>query len=170
MTSPSLAARPLALLGYALAIAAALSLAACGSDGAATAEDAGTPRGRSDHKAEALAGAHPASADPCPAKLDTFVDLLHHLRRQLAVGLSYQQYAARVKALRAGYDQIPIDRLTISCLNSVGTPSEDALNRYIDAANAWGQCLADAACTTASIEPVLQRKWRIASHFLSAAQ
>jgi hypothetical protein len=51
-----------------------------------------------------------------------------------------------------------------------GTPSEQALNEYIDAANAWGECLADAACTTASIEPILQRKWRMASRLLSEVQ
>jgi hypothetical protein len=92
------------------------------------------------------------------------------LRRQLAVGLSYEQYAARMKGLRASYGEIPVERLAIGCLASIGTPSERALDKYIDAANAWGECLADASCTTDSIEPVLQRKWRIASHFLSEVE
>ena len=92
------------------------------------------------------------------------------MRHQLAVGLSYDQYAARVKSLRHGYDALPIDRLTIACLRTTGTPAEAALNKYVDAANTWGECLADASCTTAAIEPVLQRKWRIASHLLSEAQ
>jgi hypothetical protein len=55
-------------------------------------------------------------------------------------------------------------------LSSTGTPGEKALNKYIDATNAWGECLADASCTTATIEPVLQHKWRRASGFLSEAQ
>ena len=43
------------------------------------------------------------------------------------------------------------------------------MNKYIDAANAWGECLAEAGCTTASIEGALQHKWRVASHSLSEA-
>jgi hypothetical protein len=53
---------------------------------------------------------------------------------------------------------------------ATGTPAEAALNRYIEATNAWGDCLADASCTTTTIEPVLQRKWRVASGFLKEAQ
>ena len=63
-----------------------------------------------------------------------------------------------------------IDRLAIDCLSATGTPAEAALNKYIDGANAWGECLADASCGTATIEPVLQRKWRLASRSLSEAQ
>jgi hypothetical protein len=92
------------------------------------------------------------------------------LRRQLTVGLSYEQYAAKVKALRRSYDKLPIDRLLIDCVSAIGTPAEAALNRYINAANVWGECLADAACTTATIEPVLQRKWRVGSRLLSEAR
>jgi len=75
-----------------------------------------------------------------------------------------------VKSLRGSYAQLPIDRLTLECVTATGTPTEAALNKYIDAANAWDECLADASCTTATIEPVLQRKWRVASGSLSEAQ
>jgi hypothetical protein len=75
-----------------------------------------------------------------------------------------------VKALRDRYDKLPIDRLAFGCLSSSGTPSEQAFNKYTDAANAWGACLADASCDTATIEPVLQRKWRSASGLLSEAE
>lgn len=105
----------------------------------------------------------------CPRQLNAFVDSLSALRRRLAVGLSYEQYVAQVKALRGSYAEIPIDNLTLGCL-ATGTPSEQALNKHIDAANSWGECLADAACTTETIEPVLQRKWRIASRHLSEAR
>lgn len=143
---------------------AAVALSACGG-GAATAESTGAA------KPERRPKAHLAAAgQPCPAKVNTFVDSLDRLRRQLAVGLSYEQYAAKVKDLRASYAQIPIGRLAIDCLATTGTPSEEAFDKYIDAANAWGECLADASCATATIEPVLQRKWRLASHFLSEAQ
>ena len=75
-----------------------------------------------------------------------------------------------MKSLRRDYDDLPVGRLTIGCLKTAGTPAEAALNKYIDGANAWGECLADAACTTAAIEPVLQRKWRLASGFISEAE
>jgi len=133
------------------------------ADGGATTETATATQPKAQVKA-----AKPAT-EPCPAKVGVLVDSLDRLRRQLAIGLSYEQYAAKVKALRASYDQIPIENLTIGCLAKSGTPAEDALNRYIDAANAWGECLADASCTTAAIEPVLQRRWRRASGSLSKA-
>ncbi len=156
--------RRLPLLGCVLLGVAALLLPGCGDDSAATAESTGATQAKQQAEVEVAAGG------PCPARVTAFVKSLGSLRHQLAVGLSYEQYSARVKSLRRSYDDLPIDRLTIACLKTAGTPAEAALNKYIDAANAWGDCLADAACTTATIEPVLQRKWRVASGFLSAAQ
>ena len=75
-----------------------------------------------------------------------------------------------MKALQRDYAAIPIDHLGLGCLATEGTSAERALNRYIDAANTWGECLADAACTTATVEPVLQRKWRAASRYLGEAE
>jgi hypothetical protein len=150
-----------------LVAALALLLPGCGDDSAATADSAGTSQAKGGSKSNAPPAA-PASG--CPRQVETFVDSLDALRRQLAIGLSYEQYAAKVKALRRSYDRLPIDRLTIECVTATGTPAEAALNKYIDAANAWGECLADAACTTAAIEPVLQRKWRVASGFLSEVE
>jgi len=152
----------LALLGCGLAAALALSLCACGGGGSATAESAPArqapppPRSASDHL--------------CPAPVSAFADSLERLRRALAVGLSYEQYAARIGRLRRAYGEIPFARLEIGCLLATGTPAERAFDGYLDAANAWGECLADAACTTASIEPVLQRKWRRASGLLPEAE
>jgi hypothetical protein len=160
------AARRLALLGCLLA-AAAPALSGCGGSGAATAESTAAAGPR------AGTGTKPSSPGPstggCPAQVSGFVKSLDALRRRLAVGLSYEQYAAKVEALREDYDQLPIDRLAIDCVTATGAPAERAFNKYIDAANAWGACLADASCTTASIEPVLQRGWRLASAWLSKA-
>jgi hypothetical protein len=164
MPSPSSPTRRLSLLGCALVGAALLLLPGCGGEGAATAESADAPQAKQKAEVEAPAGR------PCPAQVGDFVGSLDALRRQLAVGLSYAQYAARVKGLRRGYDDLPVDSLGIGCLRTAATPAEAALNRYIDAANVWGECLADAACDTATIEPVLQRRWRLASHSLSAAR
>jgi hypothetical protein len=151
----------LSLLGGVLAGAVLLLLPGCGRDGGATGGSAATIQ------TKAAAGGEARTTAGCPDQIDAFVDSLDTLRRQLAVGLSYEQYATRVKALRASYDQLPIDRLTIACLATTGTPAERAFDKYIDATNAWAQCLADASCATAAIEPVLQRKWRVASGFLS---
>jgi hypothetical protein len=155
--------RRLPLLGCVLIGIAALVLPGCGDDSAATAESTDAPQAKQQAKVEA------PTAGPCPAQVGAFVTALDSLRRQLAVGLSYGQYAARVKSLRRGYDDLPIDRLGLACLRSAGSSAEGAFNKYIDAANAWGECLADASCTTAAIEPVLQRKWRIASKSLVEA-
>lgn len=158
------AARRLSLLGCALIATAALVLPGCGDSGAATADSTATPPPQRQARIKAGPGA------ACPTRLGAFVKSLDSLRKQLAVGLSYDQYAAKVKALRARYDKLPIDRLTLACLTSSGTPSEQAFDKYIDAANAWGECLADASCDTATIEPILQRKWRLASRSLSEAR
>ena len=91
------------------------------------------------------------------------------LRRRLAVGVTFDQYRAEVRGIRSTYRKIPIDQVEIDCLTAVGTPSEKAFNRYIEAANDWGECVSEAGCGSATVEPVLQRRWRIASHFLSEA-
>jgi hypothetical protein len=152
--------RRLALLGCALAGAAALILPGCGGDKTATAESAAPAKPSARER---------TTPGGCPHQVSAFVGSMEALRRQLAIGLSYEQYAAKVKGLRAGYGEIPIHRLTLGCVSSAGTASERALNQYIDAVNAWGDCLADASCATATIEPVLQRKWRVASHHLTEA-
>ncbi len=159
------ASRPAALLGCLLVAATALLLPGCGNDGGATAETAarGGPKAVAGTKAR-------APAARCPTRVGGFVSSLDGLRRQLAVGLSYEQYAARVRDLRSDYEEIPFEHLAIDCLATSGTPAENAFNEYIDATNDWGACLADAACSTTSIEPVLQRSWRAASSFLSEAR
>jgi len=102
--------------------------------------------------------------------LGSFVDSMADLRRKLAVGISYEDYLGEVQEARAAYAAIPDDRLGLGCLLAAGTPGERALNRYIAAANAWGECLAITACDTASVEPRLQQEWARASVLLSTAQ
>jgi hypothetical protein len=164
MTPAPPISRRLPALACTLALGATLLLSACGGDGSAAAENKFTTHARQPAKV-AVAG-----QPPCPTKVTAFANSLDQLRQQLAIGLSYKQYAATMKGLRRKYDAIPIDRLTIGCLATTGTPAERTFNSYVDAANAWGECLADASCTTAAIEPVLQRKWRVASGLLSGTR
>lgn len=167
MTSPPPRARRLSLLGCGLLATLALILPGCGEEGTAAPESA--TAGQVKPKAKGKADARTRGRS-CPGEVTAFVKSLDGLRRRLAVGLSYEQYAAAIDDLRTAYERIPVDRLALACLATTGTPGEQALNAYIDGANAWGECLADASCTTASVEPVLQRKWRTASHFLSEAE
>jgi len=139
-------------------------LPGCGGGGATSVTSTATS------PTQAQAQAKTASRAPCPSQVDAFVRSLDELRKQLAVGLSYDQYTARVKTLGASYGKLPIERLDLACLAASGTAGERSFNKYVDAANAWGECLADASCDTATIEPVLQRKWRLASHSLSEAR
>jgi hypothetical protein len=106
----------------------------------------------------------------CQSQLGSFVGSMDGLRRRLAVGVTYDQYVAEVRGIRSTYGEIPIRKLQIDCLTLVATPAEKAFNRYIEGANDWGDCVSELGCDTAAIEPVLQRRWRIASHFLSEAQ
>jgi hypothetical protein len=160
--SPFLSRR-LTLPGCVLVVSAML-LPGCGEDSGATAG------GTAKTQAETSTSGKARVATGCPGRVDAFVDSLDALRRQLVIGLSYEQYVAEVKGLKRRYGRLPIDHLTIDCLSATATPAERAFNKYIDAANAWGKCLADASCTMASIEPVLQRKWQVAFGSLSEAQ
>jgi hypothetical protein len=120
--------------------------------------------------------ANSEDADPapvgglCQSQLGGFVGSMDGLRRRLAVGVTYDQYVAEVRGIRSTYGEIPTGKLQIDCLTLVATPGEKAFNRYIEGANDWGQCVSELGCGTETIEPVLQRRWRIASHFLSEAR
>jgi hypothetical protein len=149
------------MLGLASLCAAALTLSACGGGKSATTATTAAVKQQ--------VRAKPAG-DPCRRQVGGFLRSMTALRGSLAVGLSYEQYAAAMHGVRAAYGKVPVERLTLDCLSATGAPAEQALNKYTDAANAWGECLAEAGCTTASIEHALQRRWRIASHYLSEAR
>ncbi len=110
------------------------------------------------------------AGDLCQSQLGSFVGSMDGLRRRLAVGITYDQYVAEVRGIRSTYGKIPVHKLQADCLGLVATPGEKAFNRYIEGANDWGECVSELGCGTTEIEPLLQRRWRIASHFLSEAQ
>lgn len=161
------------------AVFGALLLAGCGGDGENTTQEL-TIESRSDVKPTERPPGGPAKGEDvrrrapaggaCQSQLGSFVGSMDGLRRRLAVGVTYDQYVAEVRGIRSTYGEIPIENLQIDCLTLVATPGEKAFNRYIEGANEWGECVSELGCGTESIEPVLQRRWRIASHFLSEAQ
>lgn len=168
---PAVAAR---LSLASLAIVAALLLSGCGEDGADStgemtitgpATTAATERPRPEAQRRPVPG-----GNLCQSQLGSFVGSMDGLRRRLAVGVTYDQYVAEVRGIRSTYGEIPFERLQIDCLSSVGTPGEKAFNRYIEGANDWGECVSELGCDTATIEPILQRRWRVAAHFLSEAR
>jgi hypothetical protein len=112
----------------------------------------------------------PPAGDLCRSQLGSFVGSMDGLRRRLAVGVTYDQYVAEVRAIGSTYRKISSDALEIGCLTAVGTPGEKAFNRYIQSANEWGDCISRPGCETARIEPALQRRWRIADRLLSEAE
>lgn len=112
----------------------------------------------------------PPGGDLCQSQVGSFIGSMDSLRRRLAVGVTYDQYIDEVDAVRSTYRDVPADQLRIDCVGTVGVPAEKAFNRYIEAANDWGDCVSELGCGSAEVEPVLQQRWRIASHFLSEAQ
>jgi hypothetical protein len=92
------------------------------------------------------------------------------LRRKLAIGLTYSQYRRELAGVRGAYEAIPAKRIQLGCLLAAGTVAERALNRYIVAANAWGECLATASCELETVEPQLKREWARASDLLGSAK
>jgi hypothetical protein len=154
-------------LGQAVTVGALLSLAliltGCGEESTAGSRRAKAPPG--EPGPVALAASHAGCR-----QLRTFLDSMDSLRESLAAGLSYEDYLAQLRGVTAAYDEIETDRLPVACLLLAGGPGERALNRYIGAANEWGECLTAAACEIESIEPKLQRRWALASDLLSSAQ
>lgn len=171
-------------LAACLALAAALGVTACGSDGSdsttgdrggieTTITSTGPERPAAAAGAGGSEGSSPAAsteaAPSCEAQLAGLLRSLDRLRVRLATGFSYQQYAGAVRRARAAYADLEAGRLPPTCLVAAGTAAEKSLNRYIEAANAWGECLADAGCDGRAVEPELQRQWQVASHWLSEA-
>lgn len=166
------AARP-TLAGCALL--AVLILGGCGGGGSdptakadATVTSSAITTTTSEADAKRRKHQQPA-AGPCQGQLGGFVASMDSLRRRLAVGVTFDQYVAEVRGIRSTYDKIPVERIEIDCLGAVASPAERAFNRYIEAADDWGKCVSEAGCSSETVEPVLQRRWRIASHFLSEA-
>jgi hypothetical protein len=150
----------------------ALILPACGEDrvGAAGQQPSNASTVAASTKAKTSAEIPAPPGASCRARLHRLLGSMDVLRDRLARGLSYDEYLREVQGLRAAYGEIEASELPLSCLLASAAPGERAFNSYIDAANAWGNCLATVSCDTASIEPRLQVRWADASAQLSAAQ
>lgn len=118
----------------------------------------------------ASAASRGAARGSCRKILNPFVGSMEALRRKLAVGLTYRQYRHELEVVRGAYRAIPAKRVQLGCLLAAGGAGERALNRYIVAANAWGECLATASCELETVEPRLRRQWARASDLLSSAR
>jgi hypothetical protein len=158
-----------------LAAALALALASCGGDSSpASAQDnrgtESTPTGKSPSELAQQRPRPVAAGSRCETQLGPFLEAMSRLRRNLVVGLSYEQYVAEMKALRGAYGAIPTVRVALGCLRAAGTPGERGLNEYIAASNTWTDCVEVPGCEAASIEGELQGQWRVASGYLSKAQ
>jgi hypothetical protein len=164
------------VVGLAAAAVLTIGLAACGGGSSSTATGVSTTI-HVPAKPKAAAKTKQTEASPpqsirgtCPGPVGIFVEAMEGLRRELEVGLSYEQYAAEVDAIRKDYDRIPVKKLSLSCLSAAGTPSERAFDRYVAAANSWNACASEPACGSSQIEAGLQKEWRVAAHFLGEAK
>jgi hypothetical protein len=95
---------------------------------------------------------------------------MDRLRERLVIGVSYREYIGELKAVRVSYDELPVDRLAAVCLTGAAAPAERSLNKYLEAANVWGDCVEVPGCQSASIEAELQRKWRQGADLLVSAE
>jgi len=157
-------------------VALALALPACGEDETATAGGGATttaaPAGV--QGATPASGAEPArpaaAAKRCGATLGEFLDAIESLANAVAVGLDYERYLGAVEGVSETYAGADADRLGLVCLARVAAPAEASLNLYVDAANEWGECLADSSCEFEAIEAQVQRRWQQASTRLAQAR
>jgi hypothetical protein len=159
--------RPCLIVGVLLLAPATLQ--GCGDEGAATARKGAEPARQG---AAPGAAGRPSARLPggrCRRRLGGFVSGMDALRDRLLAGIDYRSYVGAVREVRGVYRGVRVDRLPLGCLLAVGAPGESALNEYIEAANTWGDCLADASCAPESIEARLQRGWERASESLALA-
>jgi hypothetical protein len=155
------------------AMAMALALASCGGGGSSTSpttevvkvEGTGEPAATKVHKRPGA-----ADANACRSRLGDFLDRMKDLRQSLLAGLSYDEYVIRVRAIRDAYEAVPVDKLGASCVTGPAAEAEDAFNQYLRAANTWGECAATAGCAASEVEAKLQRRWKLASKQLDAAE
>jgi hypothetical protein len=140
----------------------AFAVFGCGGGG-------GTPSTGTRAAAKPSRSAGPRATTAGRCRLGPFLHALDTLEGRLAAGLSYEQYFEEVKGAKSAYEAVPVGKLELPCLTALGTPGEKALNQYIEAANVWRACRADAGCGTYTIEPGLQRRWRVASHYIAVA-
>jgi hypothetical protein len=154
--------------GCAAALAAlAIALAGCGGNSAATAD--GTVAAATGTKASAKVEAG-AGNKRCESQVDGFLGAMDLLRERLVAGLSYEQYVAEINQVRASYDEVPVEQMALRCVANAGTPAEQAFGKYIAAANAWGECIGESGCDAPTVEPILQKQWRVAAHLLDEAR
>lgn len=163
--------RPVAAAGVLLSLA--LALPACGEGGAAApeakAERTTTSAAKTSAQARPRAKAAAAESKRCGRALGEFLDSMESLGNSVAVGVDYQGYLDSLHRVRATYAEVDADRLAFVCLGRVAAPAERSLNVHIDAANSWGDCLAESSCDPGSIEANLQRKWEQAANQLGEA-
>jgi hypothetical protein len=154
------------------AIVTVLALASCGGGGSGSTETvaAKPPSRPTSSPPESAPQKSGAGAGGCQKRLDEFVGRMDDLRQSLLAGLSYAEYVVRVRAIRDAYEAVPVKKLGASCLAGPAGHAEDALNQYLRAANAWGECAGTAGCAASDIEAKLQRRWRIASKSLDEAK
>lgn len=172
MILASRAASRITLAGCAAGLAAlAIALPGCGGDTSADARD--TPVSSAENAATTQKQGKPRNTAPvdkrCGQQVGGFLDTMTTLRERLTAGLSYEEYVGEIGVVRAAYDEVPVQKLALPCLSAAGTPGELAFDRYIGAANSWGECIEEEGCDAASIEPVLQKQWRRASLLLDEA-
>jgi hypothetical protein len=164
----------LALAGCATGLVAlVLALSGCGDDTPAKAGGASIAAsgGGAPERAKTQPAPAPSTgASPCKKQVGGFLAAMDGLRERLVSGLSYEQYVEEIDLVRASYDEVPVDELALACVLAAGRPGERAFGRYIDAANTWGECIGESGCDAPTVEPVLQKQWRVASHLLDEAR
>jgi hypothetical protein len=151
-------------------IVTVLALAACGGGGSSTEAATTTVKAEESKPVATKSPKGDRKTDRCQARLGNFLDRMDDLRQSLLAGLSYDEYVVRVRAIRAAYEAVPVDKLGLACVSGPAAAAEDAFNQFLRAANAWGECAATAGCAASEVEGKLQRRWKIASKRLDAAE
>lgn len=120
--------------------------------------------------AAAIRRANQAAYEACADEMSPLLDDLSTLDARLDVGLDLDEYSDLLGNASVSYDAMDIDAPEPDCISDVGVPLENALNRYIDIASTWNDCIwEDTYCTMDDIDAEMQLAWKRSSRLIEKA-
>lgn len=129
-------------------------------------------RERRQERAEAAAirRANRAEYEACVDEMSPLHEDLSTLDARLDVGLDLDEYSDLLGNASVSYDAMDIDAPQPDCISDVGVPLENALNKYIDIASTWNDCIwEDTYCTMDDIDAKMQLAWMRSSRLIEKA-
>jgi hypothetical protein len=125
---------------------------------------------RERREARAEVAVEKAAYETCVDEMSPILEDLSTLDARLDVGLDLDEYSDLLGAASVSYDAMDIDAPEPDCISDVGVPLENALNKYIEIASTWNDCIwEDTYCSMDNIDAEMQLAWLKSSQLIDKA-